>query len=84
MCAGASMEIGIDTVIYGLRATEDGGVQRVRPPRSPENQTPRFVGPRQEARSRALFEAFLIRYGDHPSAPVVRSLLGASPADPRA
>lgn len=77
MCAGACMEIGIDTVVYGLRASEDGGVQRVRPPRSPENQTPRFVGPRHAGRARALFAEFLTKHGDHPSAPFVASLLSA-------
>lgn len=83
MCAGACLEVGLDTVVYGLRAREDGGVRRVRPPRSPENQTPRFVGPRQAERARTLFATFLARYGDHPSAPFVASLLASEREDER-
>jgi tRNA(Arg) A34 adenosine deaminase TadA/beta-phosphoglucomutase-like phosphatase (HAD superfamily) len=77
MCTGAMMEIGLDCVVYAQAAPADGGVRRVLPPSSPENQTPRFVGPRRADESRRLFETFLVRYPDHPSAAFVRSLLAA-------
>lgn len=59
MCAGAAMETGIDTVIFGLEAPFDGGTHRISAPRSPNSSVPRFIGHVLEAEIRELLEAWL-------------------------
>lgn len=58
MCTGAAMELGVDTILYGLPAPADGGTERVSPPRLPYTQMPRIIGGILSAQSRHLFERF--------------------------
>ena len=44
MCLGASMEVGVDLVIFGLEAPADNGTQRVKPPESPDTKRPEITG----------------------------------------
>ncbi len=75
MCAGAAMETGIDTVIYGLEAPFDGGTHRVSAPRSPQSSVPRFVGPVLKSESRDLLEKWLAENQNSPQKPFVAQLL---------
>ncbi|HEX8114931.1 MAG TPA: nucleoside deaminase, partial [Kofleriaceae bacterium] len=77
MCLGAAMETAIDTVIYGLRADDDGGTSRVQPPQSADDQMPRIVGGIRERDSRARFERWLA-LPDHNRSqePFIRGVLG--------
>jgi len=59
MCTGAAMEAAIDTIVFALPAPADAGSHRVKPPRSPECQIPRFVGNVLAEESRKLFKRFL-------------------------
>ncbi len=76
MCLGAAMEIGIDTILYGLRAPCDGGTSRVAPPESPDNQVTRVWGGVLATESRALFERWLQEPSrNRHQEPYVRQLL---------
>lgn len=75
MCLGAAMEVGIDVVIYGLKAPADGGTERLQAPRSPENMLPRIRGEVRAAESRELFETWLSRVATPEQRPYVEQLL---------
>jgi HAD superfamily hydrolase (TIGR01509 family) len=66
MCLGASMEAGIDMIVYGLKAPADSGTGRVAPPQTPDTGMPRIVGDILAARSRALFEQWMKKPGNNP------------------
>jgi HAD superfamily hydrolase (TIGR01549 family) len=75
MCLGAAMEVGIDVVIHGLKAPADGGTERIRAPRSPENILPRMRGDVRAHESRDLFVTWLARLGTPKQRPYVEQLL---------
>lgn len=75
MCFGAAMEAGVATVLFGLEAPADGGPGRVKPPESPESQTPQVIGGILADRSRALFEQWLAKNPNEDQAKFVRQLL---------
>jgi len=75
MCMGATMEAGIDTVLFGLPAPADGGSARVNPPTSPESQMPRIIGGILADRSRALLAKWLAANPKSEQAKFVRQLL---------
>ncbi|HEY4118077.1 MAG TPA: HAD-IA family hydrolase [Byssovorax sp.] len=76
MCAGASIELAIDLVVFGLRAPADGGSGRVEATESVESKMPRVVGGVRSAECRALFERWLLRDGrNRAQEPYVRQLL---------
>jgi tRNA(Arg) A34 adenosine deaminase TadA len=55
MCTGASMQAGVDTIIYGLETPADSGTRRVKAPRSPGASSPGVIGNVGASESRALF-----------------------------
>ena len=59
MCAGAAMEAGIESVIYGLKAPFNGGVARVSGVRDAGSTMPRFLGGVLPDQSRALLQRWL-------------------------
>ncbi len=59
MCTGASMQAGVDTIIYGLEAPADSGTRRVRAPQSPGATSPGVIGNIAADESRALFSQWL-------------------------
>ena len=75
MCLGAAMEVGVDVVIYGLKAPADGGTERLQAPRSPENMLPRIRGEVRAGESRELFVTWLARLGTPAQRPYVEQLL---------
>ncbi|MGI9176085.1 MAG: HAD-IA family hydrolase, partial [Rhodothermales bacterium] len=44
MCFGAAMMAGVDTILYGLEAPSNGGVERCQPILTPGARMPRVVG----------------------------------------
>jgi HAD superfamily hydrolase (TIGR01509 family) len=81
MCTGAAMECAMDTIVYALKAPADSGAARVRPPESPESNMPRIVGDVLAEQSRALFDLWLKKPGNHPrQVAFVRQLLAITAA----
>ena len=81
MCAGAAMEAGIESVIYGLKAPFNGGVSRVSGVRDAGSQMPRFLGGVLPDQSRDLLQQWLDSNAnsnaDDAGAQFVRELLEA-------
>ena len=75
MCLGAEMMLGVDVVIYGLKAPADGGTERIHAPRSPDNVLPRVRGDVRAAESRDLFVTWLARLGTPSQRQYVEQLL---------
>jgi tRNA(Arg) A34 adenosine deaminase TadA len=76
MCTGAAYLCGVRTIVYGLRAPADSGMDRIKPPSSPETQVPEVVGPTCSDEALALFEQWLRTHGESDDqAPYVRQLL---------
>ena len=67
MCTGAAMESGVTTIVFGMRAPADSGIDRVRPPVSRGSSAPRVLGDIAADGSRALFEQWLAMHRDDPS-----------------
>ena len=72
MCYGAAMTAGVDTILYGLEAPSNGGVERCQPMQAPRARMPRVVGGLRRAQSRTLLAAWLQQ---HPEAAFVKDLL---------
>jgi HAD superfamily hydrolase (TIGR01509 family) len=83
MCLGAAMEIGIDVVVYGLEAPDDGGTERVEAPRSPENLLPRTRGGVRRDEARALFVEWMRSISTREQRPFAESLLDKTRGGPR-
>ncbi len=77
MCAGAAMETGIDTVIFGMEAPFDGGTHRISAPRSPQSNVPRFIGHVLKAESRKLLATWLRENPNSERRAFVEQLLSA-------
>ena len=75
MCAGAAMEAGIESVIYGLKAPFNGGVSRVSGVRDAGSQMPRFLGDVLPDESAKLLREWLDKNPDASGAPFVEQLL---------
>jgi tRNA(adenine34) deaminase len=76
MCAGAAYLCGVGEIVYGLAAPADSGLNRIKPPESPESTSPSVVGPFMAEEARALFEQWLAANPDEgPQAKYVRQLL---------
>lgn len=83
MCLGAAMHARVDTIIYGLPAPGNGGIDRCAPLDTPGTYLPRFVGGIRADESRALLAEWLHR---HPDDAFINDLLArqdeaATPAD---
>ena len=49
MCYGAALLSGVSRIVYALDAPADGGLKRVRPPKSPDTHVPQiFSGARRD------------------------------------
>ena len=72
MCFGAAMQVGIDTIIYGLPSPETGGVRHCRPDASPGSVVPRVVGGIRREDSEQLLKLWLDR---HPEDAFARNLV---------
>jgi len=59
MCLGAAMEVGVETVLYGLKAPADNGTTRIKPPESPESSAPQIIGDILAGESRRLLAQWL-------------------------
>ncbi len=59
MCLGAAMEVGVELVLYGLKAPADNGTSRVKAPESPESSDPQIIGDILAGESRRLFTQWL-------------------------
>ncbi len=79
MCTGATMQLGVDTVVYGTADPVNGGVKRVTPSASAPGRSPRFVGGVRPGESIALFRQWMGTHGgnESPRAAFVRQLLAA-------
>ena len=77
MCLGAAMESGVETVLFALQAPADNGTQRVKPPSSPESQSPEIIGGILAAESRILLQRWMETLGPQKpdQAKFVRQLL---------
>lgn len=75
MCAGAAMEAGIESVIYGMKAPFNGGVSRVSGIRTPGARFPRFLGGVLPGESAKLLNDWLDNNADAGGAAFVRQLL---------
>ena len=64
MCTGATMEVAVDTIVFGLPAPAHSGSGRVAPPDTAESQMPRIVGSVLAKESRALFKSFVSKTKD--------------------
>ena len=83
MCLGSAMELGIDVVVYGLEAPEDGGVERVSPPLSSENLLPRIRGGIEREPSRDILVAWMKAVATPAEVPFVEALLRATENGPK-
>jgi len=59
MCLGAAMEVGVETVLYGLKAPADNGTTRIKPPESPGSSAPQIIGDILAGESRRLLAQWL-------------------------
>lgn len=59
MCMGCAMLCGVGTIIFGLQAPEDSGLNRISPPTSPESSIPEVKGNIRREEIRTLFEEWL-------------------------
>jgi phosphoglycolate phosphatase-like HAD superfamily hydrolase/tRNA(Arg) A34 adenosine deaminase TadA len=75
MCLGAAMEVGIDVVVFGLESPDDGGLERVRTPMSPENLLPRIRRGIRRTEARDLFVRWLQEVSTPAQRPFAESLL---------
>jgi HAD superfamily hydrolase (TIGR01549 family) len=75
MCLGAAMETAVDAVIFGARAPNDSGSERVQAPQSPGSSMPRLIGGVLAAESRALLARWLRTNPDSGQRPYVEQLL---------
>ncbi len=75
MCAGAAMQVGIDTILFALPAPPDSGTARVAPPRSPDARMPRVVGGILADESRGLLQEWLRTDGNEEQRGYVELLL---------
>jgi HAD superfamily hydrolase (TIGR01509 family) len=56
MCTAAAVEMGVDTIIYGLPAPDDSGACRLMPSENPQRRTPRILGGIRADENRALWK----------------------------
>ncbi len=82
MCAGAAMQLAVDTVVFGARDPVNGGVRRVVPPADGPSRLPRYVGGVRAAESLDLFRQWLAANGVGRRAEFVRRLLDDQPRSP--
>lgn len=77
MCAGAAMQLAVDTVVFGARDPLNGTVGRIVPPTAGPTQLPRYVGGVRAADSVGLFRQWLAAHAsdDGPRAAFVRQWL---------
>lgn len=76
MCMGAAMQVGVDEIYFGMRATPDGVVSNFSGVLDVPD-APRVEGGVEEAKSVALMRRLLGEHSDHPSAGYVEEMLKA-------
>jgi tRNA(adenine34) deaminase len=64
MCAGAAYLSGAATIVYGLRAPADSGMDRIKPPASPDIAPPEVIGPTSTNEVIDLFKRWLDQHGE--------------------
>lgn len=76
MCLGASMQVGIDTIVYGMDAAPDGGTRFAADIRKAGQTVPKIVPHVLENESVSLMRRFLIQYPNSPAVSYVKAMLG--------
>ena len=84
MCFAAAMEVGIDVVIFGLESPDDGGLDRVQAPKSPENLVPRVRSGVRRHAARELFVRWLREVATPHQRPFAEALLAQTATPPGA
>lgn len=75
MCFGAAMEVGVDAVVYGIKAPADSGTTRIAPLGGRESPLPRVRGGIAAGKARALFESWLRDVGTEAQRPYIEQIL---------
>ena len=75
MCVGATMQCGIDKIVYGLQCLPDGGVRYVDDIRTGGQEAPEIEGGVLERESLALFHRFVKENPSHFAIDYVLAIL---------
>lgn len=76
MCLGAAMQVGVDEIYFGMRATPDGAVSNFSSVLA-DHASPKVTGGIEEGKSIQLMRRLLSDHADHPSAAYVEEMLKA-------
>lgn len=75
MCLGATMQTGVDEIVFAMDAAPDGGTRYVDDILKGGQAVPKITAHILEDEEIALMKEFLERFPDSPAAPYVKDLL---------